>query len=340
MITKLMTSEERISLLRSRLSGQTRTLSRADKRLEANRPMNLMFGASLHAAARHAKGLPLSPLEQCMMDMLRTVAGDDEVAEYGKVYTETMKSARSASNKIIPEAVLRVEEVSYTDEDLLRDTEELLPEILAMPSNAIVDVTKIGEGGCADSLEYAAAIADAGTGVIVFAAPGPATDAERVAGAQANELIPAILRMERFKCLRASGDGMFNSKDKIYWCTAAGADSQAEGTMTTPEFGSIKTNDTRSFASDTYMLFGNVIERFAGHIQVWEADDSNGGFYNSLRAMLKRPRNWRWMQLPRQLKVCERNVAWTREGLLALYDRPDREISIIFEGYSQGKHEL
>lgn len=56
MPTKLLTWEERISKLRGQQSGQARAVTRGDKRRQANRPKNLLYGVALHAGARHAKG--------------------------------------------------------------------------------------------------------------------------------------------------------------------------------------------------------------------------------------------------------------------------------------------
>lgn len=86
---------------------------------------NLLFGVSLHAAARHAKGLPLSPLEQKLVGTIQKFVADDEIAQYGNAYTEMKKAGRFASN-ILPEAVSHIdEEASYTKEDFLRDAKAL-----------------------------------------------------------------------------------------------------------------------------------------------------------------------------------------------------------------------
>lgn len=369
----MTTPEERVNTLRARLSGQTRSQSRADKQLELARPTNLMFGVALHAAARLAKGSPLSSFEQKLVDMLRTVAEDNEIAQYGEIFTEAKKNARNLNNPVLPEAVMRIQDsASYSDEDFLRDARELAPEIAAMPNNAVVDLADIPENECVDSPEYSAAIAEAGTGTTIFSSTRGFVKPDK-----------RSLTMHRFKCHKASGDGMFNTKDEIYWATAAGADSGKEFNEKTMEFGSVKSGTVKYW--DIYhggKIFGDRVEkRLAGHIEVWEADDSGGGFYNSLRNMLKQTAeacidtavkandNDDWGDHEGNLGsasgilalvalvgglvnallglvtndddlVCKRTYAFDIGALDALIKRPDGEMSMMFDGGGQGKHEL
>ena len=377
MPTKVTTPEERINLLRARLLGSASTMSRAEKRLSVSPAQNLLFGVALHAAARHAKGLPLSSLEERMMKALRVVAADDEIAEYGKVYTDFKNSGRSAdTDGILPKPILDFnEDLSYNDDDMIRDARALAPDIQAVPSNAIVDVSKLGKGTCLDSDEYIQAIGNAGTGVTVFANSkskgAVGTDDARVPARYVN----CKLWPHRFNCIKSSGDGMFNGKDEIYWCWGFGADSQAKKDYKTSEFGSIKSGTSRNFSETEFLHDGRVHGILAGHIQCWEADDSSGGWYNKLRDTLKVIAEecvelavtaveeqddddmalaaallglvsivaglinalLAWLTNDDDL-VCERTFGFTVDAIRELAGMGEK--SFIFDGGGQGKHEL
>ena len=129
-------------------------------------PTNSMFNASLHAAARFSKGMPLPPLEESLVRMLRSIAGDDEISQYDTVYTEMKKSARSVkTNEVFP---FPDDDKSYADEDMLRDARKLTHTIAAMPNNAIIDDSALGKEECDDAPEVSAAVAAAGTRVTVL----------------------------------------------------------------------------------------------------------------------------------------------------------------------------
>lgn len=120
-----------------------------------------------HATPKACRG---SVLEQRLVDTVRIVADDQEIAQYGNVYME-MKNARSSS-AIFPAAVANIDQTTlYTHHDYIRDMKALTPEILAMPGNATMDISKVGEDGCVDSAEVEAAIGETGSGVTVFKTP-------------------------------------------------------------------------------------------------------------------------------------------------------------------------
>lgn len=131
-----------------------------------------------------------------------------------------------------------------------------------MPGNAIVDPSTI-EGS--SSVDMTASSTETQSGVVVFTAPR---------SVRSTDSLRCKLVLSSFKCHRSSGDGFFNGKDELYWCTSAGADSGKEATHRTGEFGSLKSGDTRWFQSNAVLFDGEVEEHLAGHIQCWEADDS------------------------------------------------------------------
>ena len=90
-----------------------------------------------------------------------------------------------------------------------------MPEIGAMPNNAVVDVSNVKEG-CVDSTEYVAAIADPGTGVTVLTGSKSLmipSDNIVIIAPGSHKVIPIL---SKFKCHAASCDGFFGTKDEIY----------------------------------------------------------------------------------------------------------------------------
>lgn len=102
---------------------------------------NLMFGAALHGAARQAKGLTLSPLEQKLVKTLRLAASEEEVAAFRNLYSElkTKRSAGEDISKFLPREILQVnDDVPYTKEAFLADVKKLTPEVMADPATAVM----------------------------------------------------------------------------------------------------------------------------------------------------------------------------------------------------------
>ncbi|KAL8714718.1 MAG: hypothetical protein Q9225_006510 [Loekoesia sp. 1 TL-2023] len=219
------TRDERINRLRSQLSPEkTRTDSKATARLKASKPQNLLFGAALHAVARLAEGLPLSELEETLVNgfWILTDGDDGEIAEYGNIFIDGKKS-RDACGTVFPDAILRM------DTSTPYDTEH--------------------QWRTCRSEETAAAIAQAGSGVIVFRGPNAETRniLSKSISATPN-LIKSKLVLDRFKCLRSSGDTILHNDDAIYWCTAAGSEF-SKNEHRGDEYGSISTGSTRDFSS-------------------------------------------------------------------------------------------
>ncbi|PQE22394.1 hypothetical protein CJF32_00009353 [Rutstroemia sp. NJR-2017a WRK4] len=108
-------------------------------------PSHPMFLAVLHAAARYTAGLGLSPVEQRFILMLKIYSTDEEIAQYGRMYTE-MKSQPQflANNNHLKGTCLQMhEKIPYTEGDMITDARANLQEILARPENKILDISAL-----------------------------------------------------------------------------------------------------------------------------------------------------------------------------------------------------
>lgn len=308
--SKLTTHEERVAALRARLSGNAPTRT---SRSRVNLPSNPMLTATLHAAARSAQGMELSPLEERLVNAFKIYATDEEVAEYGQIYTEMKTKTRSLNGhsgalRGIP---LNIDDSTpYMEVDMVKDAQNNQEEILARPENKILDITTAGaidEDGCVDNKEYSTALLEASSGITIIVGPdqpGPSADqigpvasikyldgsTSTPAATNNTEQASTInaeassyrLQFQRFKCHRKQDDSMFGPKNEIYWAVAAGADGHDKNSFKTSEYGSIETGTVRSMGGLDYWT-GSVQEHFAGYIECWEADDSDdNSLYNKM----------------------------------------------------------
>ncbi|TGO08041.1 hypothetical protein BTUL_0229g00080 [Botrytis tulipae] len=324
---KLTTHEERVAELRARLSGQVpNRTSRRNNRVAFTRP-NPMLTAALHAASREVDGVELSPVEVRLVQMLTIFATDQEVAEYGKIYTETKGQAGKGtlSGTIFSGVALNMNaDTPYTDDDMIADARAMTGDLLAMPENKILRV-------------YGSA-----------------------------------------QWSRKQNDSAFGPKNEIYWAVASGSDRQSQKYFKTPEYGSVESGSQRTLGQEYFK--GGVEEFLAGHIECWEADDSGSGFYRKLVETLGKISEWcidaavkanatddwgdeygstgkaaaimalvgicaglvsallDWLTNDDDL-VFRREIAFTNSALIA-WKGANKEMSFIFDGGSQGKHEL
>ncbi|KAF5875503.1 uncharacterized protein Bfra_003957 [Botrytis fragariae] len=377
---KLTTPEERAAELRARLSGQVpNRTSRKGNRVASNLP-NPMLAAALHAASRDANGAELSPVEARLVQMLKTFATDQEVAGYGKMYTETKDQAGKGtlSGTIFSGVALNMNaDTPYTDRDMVADARAMTADLLAMPENKIIDITTI-DTECSDSADYMEALTGAGSGITVLSAPK--TEENSLKSNPVTNVSSAFtLNFARFKCHRKQSDSFTGPKNEIYWAVACGSDKRSKKSFKTSEYGSINSGDTRNM--DVEYFYGEVEEFLAGHIECWEADDSGNSFYNRMVQTLKdisdfsieaavnanSADDWgdeygstgkaaailalvgicgrlvaallEWLTNDDDL-VFRREIAFTRSALAVWGSRPNRELSFMFDGGSQGKHEL
>ncbi|KAM3075828.1 hypothetical protein ACMFMG_007953 [Clarireedia jacksonii] len=215
-MSKLTIPEERAAELQARLSGQAPNRSSRKTNRAASTLSNPMFTAALHAASRDAKGAELSPMEARLVQMLKIFATDQEVAEYGKMYTETKAQAGKGtlSGTIFSGVTLNMDgNTPYTSDDIVADAKAMTGDFLAMPESKIVDISTI-DTECVDNSEYMEALTGAGSGITVFSSPKPNEDLEdpiheeegslTLNNPKSNAIMNAVseykMVIERFKC--------------------------------------------------------------------------------------------------------------------------------------------
>ncbi|KAA8568287.1 hypothetical protein EYC84_007323 [Monilinia fructicola] len=327
--SKLTTSKERAAALRARLSGNAPSrISRS----RVNLSSDPMFTATLHAAARSAKGMELSSLEERLVNALKVYATDEEVAEYGQIYTEMKSETRSLSGNsgALGGISLKLDEdTPYTEADMIKDAQNSQDEILARPENKFIDidaVDAVNEDGCVDDEQYSAALLEADSNFNV---------------SNATENNPTLFLDRRMKFI-----GLWQQR----------ADGHDKNSFKTGEYGSIETGTVRSMGGLEYWT-GSVQAHFAGHIECWEADDSDdGSLYNR---MIRGLRDVAQYAIDAAVQATEAGDngegGWRKDdkgetgtgaaimalsGLDAWTRRPSRELSFMFDGGSEGKHEL
>ncbi|KAF7114150.1 hypothetical protein CNMCM5793_007728 [Aspergillus hiratsukae] len=280
MPSKLKSREEQLATMRALLHGETQLMSdRTGKYLKNNRAQNLLLGVGLHAATRKAKGLELSDLEQRSLDTLRIVTDDAGIAEFAREYVAAKKETRGTKKSILPDAILELdEETSFTQDDLRREAKKIIPHLLAQPNNQIVDMSTV-EGGCVDTDEHAQAVAEAGGGVTVFMVPEPPRNP--------NDPKPSA---------GEAGEAMAAPEGNRYRLDLArfhsGSDGNTSSQVKTREYGKVETGSRVNFDSGTTLFDGRVLVDVAGHIEVWEADDSGGSFYHEMQRVLRNVANY------------------------------------------------
>ncbi|TGO84792.1 hypothetical protein BPOR_0465g00060 [Botrytis porri] len=300
----LTTPAERAEELRARLSGQAFNRSSRRTTRQNSTLSNPMFTAALHATPRDARGAELSPIEARLVRMLKIFATDEEVAEYGNMYTKNKAQAGKGtlSGTIFSGVSLNMDEdTPYNKVDMVADAKAMTGDFLTMPENKIIDITTI-DAECADNPEYMEALTGAGSGITVLVAPKleeeekkPMQDDEEGqssttsispnSDAVANTVSDYRLVLERFKCHREQHDGFASTRNEIYWALASGSDVRYKQNFKTGEYGAVESGNVRQMGL-TYFE-GAVEEHFAGHIECWEADDSGDSFYNRMVQTLK-----------------------------------------------------
>ncbi|KAF7931997.1 uncharacterized protein EAE97_009018 [Botrytis byssoidea] len=261
---KLTTPEERAAKLHARLCGQipNRT-SRRSNRVASTLP-NPMFAAVLYTASRDTNGAELFPLEACLIGMLKIFATNQEVTEYGKMYTETKDQTGKGtlSNTIFSSAALSISaDTVYTNTNMVADAKAMASDFLTIPKNKIIDITIIDKEYI-DSTEYIEAFTEAGNGFIVLIAPEieeedskPIQDSEEEqssttsispnSSATLNTVSEYKMTLQRFKCHHQQKDIAFGPRNEIYWAVASGSDVPDERNFKTGEHGSVESGDVQ-----------------------------------------------------------------------------------------------
>ncbi|MFC5055832.1 hypothetical protein [Saccharothrix xinjiangensis] len=321
------------------------------------------MGALLHGADRRARGLEPTDLEQRLLDLAEAYLPGDELVAFGGVYRDAVTRGPV---DVLPEAVTGLPvETGYGLADLLDALPAIGEHALAQPNVRVVDVTALDGDAPIDDEEFAAALVEYGRGTTILTAPGP----------QATDVGPASapLRLHSFHCDRKSGEV---GRDEIYWALAAGSDGRAKTSGKTREYGSTSTSTWHTFDANTFLFNGEVEKYVSCEIQCWEADDSSGGFYNSLRGALadfaeaaldlsvrmaeagddeskKAAGLAAWFAIGAGLLnailgwltndddlVVERSFTFDRAALAELASRPKGEFALLFDGGGGGRHTL
>ncbi|MFK0252104.1 hypothetical protein [Streptomyces sp. NPDC090445] len=362
------TAEQRLDRLSAALSG-TRAQSRSDRRLKMNRPGNILFGVLLHAAARLDKGLPLTDLEQRLVDAVSKHVPVGELTGFGRVYHD---ACARGSIAMLPQAITSLPvETGYTKDDLVAATPALIEEINAQPNVRIVDVSKLADDEPIDSEESTAAMAEYGRGTTILTAPS------QDLGIQG--LLTVRLRMDRFYCVRESSGEAGN--DEVYWAVASGSDTGSKASFQVPHQGHVSTGVTRVlpyvYGEKTYLFNGTVDQYLSTEIQCWEADrGKDEGWLGALRRTLadfadhatdasseiskfydnetRKAQAWAaFLALGAGLLnaflglfdnpddlVLERSIGFSRDYLISISRMPNRENYYNFDGGSGGYHKL
>lgn len=361
------TEQQRMDRTRAILSG-ARSDSRGARRVLTNRPGNVMLGTLLHAGARLEAGLPLTDLEQRLVDLASKYVPVPELRAFGRAYAE----ARAAGPvPALPEAVTRRPvETGYSLAELTDDLPVIGQQVLAQPNTRVVDLGALAPDEPIDDEAFTSALATHARGITILTGP-PVPDTGTLGA------LTVRLRMHRFHCVKESGEV---GRDEVYWAVAAGSDTTARKSFKTREYGAVSTGDSEDFdyvyQEQTYLFSGTADQHVTTDIQCWEADDSSGGFYNDLRSALSdfadyaarassqlttagdnetaRAAAWAafmslgagllnailgWLTNDDDL-VCERSIGFTRSGLLALAARPNNEDYWHFNGGGGGHHKL
>ncbi|MFH8556516.1 hypothetical protein [Streptomyces celluloflavus] len=224
-----------------------------------------MVGAMLRALARREQKHDLTELEQRLTDQFTALYGDEQAAEFGRIYQEPRY--RTGIAALFPSVVAgRSLEEGLGAEDVVAYVRSAADDIATLPGVRQVTVDDLGQGALTGEERV----------VLVTAPPTAGTDYEIAA---INE---TRIRLVEFKCDRKSGEW---GSDEIYWGASSASDLQSQIIVLTPEYGDITAGSVRSFGSDAWFFKGPAEAFVVGHMQCWEADPG-GNDYNRMRQAL------------------------------------------------------
>ncbi|KAL1801765.1 hypothetical protein ACET3X_002107 [Alternaria dauci] len=288
--SKLKSREDRLDFIKSQLSGQslntTGRAARLQKRMKNEPAGALLYGATLHAAARHARGLELSPLEDKLFNMLKLFGSEDDIHECGRTY-ENEKQERSThtGESVIPNAILDIDvTTSYSREDYKRDADAYVNQFMTAP-NTYVRVGDAPEADTAENGEKNNFAATTGTALTYFLAEGESIDRPPVdTRASTNDYGTEYrVMMTKFQCVEESHE--FSGSDEIYWSISSSSDYGYHYTWKSPVYGSVDSGKTKSI--DERLFEGPMGKYAAATIEVWEHDDDGESWIASLRRTLR-----------------------------------------------------
>ncbi|MEU5090419.1 hypothetical protein [Streptomyces sp. NPDC021356] len=271
-----ISQEERLGRLRAQLQGRQVGLRPSARKAPA-RGAGLLYGVMLRGAARVEAGLELTDLEEQMVSLLRVVASEEEVREFGRVFRE--EQALGASS-LFPAALSeRALEEGYTLADLAGDLPGVREEVMAQPNLSLVDLDRVPEGAGLDSAEFTEGVGAYGHGVTVVTASDHRAEAQ-----SHSPLTNVTIELDRFKCYEASGE---IGHDELYWALAATSDTDVKQHSITRTYGGV-TDDDLVYFDDGTMLFhnGTVQDYLNAHVILWEEDGSPDSWREEMKEVL------------------------------------------------------
>lgn len=342
-----LTSAERVALLREQLSG-ARSETRSARRLRQCPEVNVLIGATLHAAARRERGLELTEFEELLAGKVESLFGSQVLAEFGRIYQEP--ASRSGAASLFPAAIANR---SLDDGFSLADLHTFAPE-LQKAAEGLPGVRQVA----VEDLESGLLTGEEDV-VVVTGAPTKGTEFE------VDDVLEVRVRFVKFRCDRRSTE---LGKDEIYWASAGAGDSKAQIVMLTPEFDEVVTGSERDFGRNAFWFKGAAEKFMAGHIQVWEADHSPASHYAKTRQVLadiaqtfafsalESGPTWdavytglvaaaaalvNWiLSFNKDDLVKELTLAYTRDALARMAGTNGGRSQVVFDGGREGKHTL
>ncbi|MFJ9183117.1 hypothetical protein ACIRQO_08590 [Streptomyces anulatus] len=226
---------------------------------------NVLVGALLRSLARRERKHDLTELEQRLTDQFAALYGDEQAAEFGRVYQEPEYKSGIAS--LFPSVVAgRPLDVGLGADDVVAYVRSAADEIAALPGVRQITVDELGRG-----------VLTGEESVVLVTAPPTVGTAFEIASINETRI-----RLVQFKCDKESGEV---GSDEIYWGASSASDLQSQITVLTDEFGDISTGSVRSFGSDAWFFKGPAEAFVVGHMQCWEADPG-GNDFNRMRQAL------------------------------------------------------
>ncbi|WP_282690117.1 MULTISPECIES: hypothetical protein [unclassified Streptomyces] len=271
------TRTERMARLKEHLEGVS---PRRGMPTKAGTGGNLLWGLTLHTAAKLDAGQKLSDLEVLLGEAVKILLPEDEVKEMGRAWEQ----ARSGgAMPLFPKAATQLEVTdAYSCADLARDLPGVGAELVELPTTSVVRIDK-PEAQSMDSEEFLAAIAETGHGMTVVLGP-PQEETDTL-----NQAISVELYLPYFDCIRGTGDSFFGPDDEVYWTMASGSDLHAKHVFGSQEFGSLESGDKRNFPPGTNVFLGMVKSFVFLDIECWEKD--RGGFWDTIKNALEQVSN-------------------------------------------------
>ncbi|WP_282698335.1 hypothetical protein [Streptomyces sp. CC208A] len=284
-------SQERIERLKALLTGKSSSRRAGAALASSGTYGNLLLGVALHGADRMREGTPPTPLELLFTGALLNVLGR-ETLEWGAAYRETVQSA-APGTLVVPEVIAaRPSSSGFDYADLAEVLPHLSQEASQAPNLLLLTPEDLAAGRTQEDAAFIEAMRETGFAVTGVARhPGAGVRSQDSGTVQ--DAAPAAqswrvkLQMENFYVQRAVGD-QGGGRDEIYFTAAASVGDGRNQTFVSEEFGAVKQGQTRTFSSDKKVFLDQQSgsDLAIASIQVWEADQSNSQWYNSLQQAL------------------------------------------------------